>query len=636
MAQKRKAQEAFGQANGRLSAFAAARLAKQPKPANADVRGSEETTLGAVVAEAPYDGHHAAFDISSEDGIEDDVQITTSGGPSPRTPLSTIKPKSVRELEDGSLEINLRSEETAVCVGIYDVEVIKGIIIVYGATLTPNSGRRRIYAPSTAALPPLVARRGGTVIRLHHVKCGLSKLGKLSPLFKKVWTKGKGSKGSFSLLYSTDDDELQRSLSPLEVDRTTEKLLARLSIESNVKTPRVMAIGAKSSGKSTLNRLICNTLHGKPTVQKLQYLDLDPGQPEFGVPGQISLVEVDAPLLGPSFTHLASVASEQYRLVRCHSIAATSFKDDPDHYLACAKNLVQHVNPRMPLVINSCGWVSGLGATIAADLVKITGVTDLIVLDPVDETLIELLQQKATAITVHRTPRQPPRPSARTPAELRNMQTMAYFHQRASSVDTTWSSQPISTARPWLVKYTEPNAGIRAIVSYAQLPHPDLLAEVLNGSLVALITIENPHLPTALGRPDGHDHDNNDDDPTTWLSSTPEGLPYPLPHDHEIPRPLDPKHSHCVGLALVRAIDVEQRELQLVTPIPAHQIAALVQKAVVLVSGSFDAPEWAYLEDLYGAGGGEATGRPWVSRRAPVGVEGAVWRLRHTPMSRPV
>ncbi|KAF2763954.1 hypothetical protein EJ03DRAFT_332275 [Teratosphaeria nubilosa] len=631
MAQKRKAQEAFGQANGRLSAFAAARLAKQPKPAFADVRESKGTTLGAVVAEAPYDGRHDAFDASSEDGIEEDVQITTSVGPSPGTPLSTVKPKGVRELEHGSLEISFRSEEVAVCVGIYDVEVLKGVITVYGATLTPNSGRRRICAPSTAALPQLLARRSGTVIRLHHVKSSLSKLGKLSPLFKKVWTKAKGSKCSFNLLYSTDDDELQRSLSLLEVDRTTEKLLARLSVESNTKTTRIMAIGAKSSGKSTLNRLICNTLHGKPAVRKLHYLDLDPGQPEFGVPGQISLVEVNAPLLGPSFTHLASVASEQYRLIRCHSIAATSFKDDPDHYLACAKDLVQHVNTRMPLVINSCGWVSGLGATIAADLVKITGVADLIVLDPVDQTLIELLQQKATAITVHRILRQPSRPSARTPAELRNMQTMAYFHQRASSTDTTWSSKSISAARPWLVKYAQPNAGIRAIVSYGQLPSPDFLAEVLNGSLVAIEAIENLHFSTAFGRQDDAEHDT-----TTWLSSTPEGLPYPFPNDQDIPRPLDPKFSHCIGLALVRAIDVEQQELQLVTPIPESQISALMEREVVLVRGGFDAPEWAYLEDLY-CGGEEAAAveRPWVTRREPVGVEGAVWRLRHTPMSRP-
>jgi polynucleotide 5'-hydroxyl-kinase GRC3/NOL9 len=54
------------------------------------------------------------------------------------------------------------------------------------------------------------------------------------------------------------------------------------------------------------------------------------------------------------------------------------------------------------------------------------------------------------------------------------------------------------------------------------------------------------------------------------------------------------------------------------------------------VRGGFDAPEWAYLEDLYASGGkgdeeSEAKVRPWVTKKEMVGIEGAVWRLRHPP-----
>jgi polynucleotide 5'-hydroxyl-kinase GRC3/NOL9 len=68
-----------------------------------------------------------------------------------------------------------------------------------------------------------------------------------------------------------------------------------------------------------------------------------------------------------------------------------------------------------------------------------------------------------------------------------------------------------------------------------------------------------------------------------------------------------------------------------------RQIADIMEKTVVLVRGNFDPPEWAYLEELYktdGAPPGSSrVERPWVSRKGLVGVEGAVWRLRHPPMA---
>jgi polynucleotide 5'-hydroxyl-kinase GRC3/NOL9 len=74
----------------------------------------------------------------------------------------------------------------------------------------------------------------------------------------------------------------------------------------------------------------------------------------------------------------------------------------------------------------------------------------------------------------------------------------------------------------------------------------------------------------------------------------------------------------------------------------------LASKKVVLVRGGFDSVEWAYLEDLYaedsekknggtgekGEKGGkdeDVKARPWVARKEMVGIEGAVWRLRHPP-----
>ena len=261
-----------------------------------------------------------------------------------------------------------------------------------------------------------------------------------------------------------------------------------------------MAVGAKSSGKSTFNRLLCNTILTRSKAGKCLYLDLDPGQPEFGPPGMVSLVEVTAPMLGPPFTHPASSQSRQYRLLRSHTIAATSFKDDAAHYLACARDLAQHADRRHPLVVNSSGWVTGLGASVLLDLVSTLSISDVVVLEPIEAGFMEWLQQACADTTMHRLPRQPPRPSSRTPAESRNMQTMAYMHHKYSSSNqaSRWSGTPINAVRPWTVDYAGDERGIYAIMSYGQEPSPEYLSEVLDGSLVAIVACEESSVSEAF------------------------------------------------------------------------------------------------------------------------------------------
>ena len=204
------------------------------------------------------------------------------------------------------------------------------------------------------------------------------------------------------------------------------------------------------------------------------------------------------------------------------------------------------------------------------------------------------------------------------------MQTMAYFHHRHSirSRFVTWIERPISTIRPWKVSYAGANPGILAILSYGQIPNAEFLAEVLNGSVVAIV-IPDPGL-IALA--------NVDKTPV-------EDLPFVKPDTNGIIQPLHPRRSHSVGLGLVRGIDVSAKKLHLVTPLADSQIGTLMRQSIVLVRGGFDTPGWAYLEDIHSAGESYDSSfehqndeRPWVSRRELAGIESAVWRLRHPPM----
>ena len=66
--------------------------------------------------------------------------------------------------------------------------------------------------------------------------------------------------------------------------------------------PKIIGAGGKGVGKSTTLKYICNKLLDKG--QAVLWIDLDPGQAEFTLPGVLSATLLTKPLLGPNFTHL--------------------------------------------------------------------------------------------------------------------------------------------------------------------------------------------------------------------------------------------------------------------------------------------------------------------------------------------
>lgn len=270
----------------------------------------------------------------------------------------------------------LRPDESVTFIGEYDLEVLTGVVTIYGALLHPGRGVQRVYAPSVAPLPVVLPWKQDATVRVTSVKSGLQDMEDLSPLFRNIGTQDSDKGRSFSLLRTTSDDPLARTLAPLEIDER----LKKIRLEPEGPPPRIMAVGPKSAGKSTFNRILCNMITSRPGKAKAKclYLDLDPGQPEFGPPGQLALVEVTAPILGPAFTHHASTLSTAYRLIRSHTIAATSFKDDPEHYIACAVDLISRAPKDVPVVVNSCGWVSNLGASTILSLATKLAITETV------------------------------------------------------------------------------------------------------------------------------------------------------------------------------------------------------------------------------------------------------------------
>ena len=128
---------------------------------------------------------------SSDDQIWIEQPVSNSYRPAqqPRD-LCSFRPSKKTVLKDtpNQLVLKLKADETVTLIGEYDLEVLTGIIIVYGAAIRAGDGPNRVFAPSTHALPPITAKGGAAEISLTSVKLSMGCLSQLSPLYNRIWT----------------------------------------------------------------------------------------------------------------------------------------------------------------------------------------------------------------------------------------------------------------------------------------------------------------------------------------------------------------------------------------------------------------------------------------------------------------
>ena len=139
---------------------------------------------------------------------------------------------------------------------------------------------------------------------------------------------------------------------------------------------RVCAVvcGPKGAGKSTLTRLLVNTLQSA-TKRAVGLLDADCGAPEVTPPGVLSLSLLDQPLLGAPAARLG--APDAPAPLECRFIGDISPASDPAAYAAAVHSLLavwggagSPAAAHTALVINTMGWVRGLGLELLAELLR--------------------------------------------------------------------------------------------------------------------------------------------------------------------------------------------------------------------------------------------------------------------------
>lgn len=368
----------------------------------------------------------------------------------------------------------------------------------------------------------------------------------------------------------------------------------------------VLICGPKSAGKSTFGRLLTNRLVTRqanaPT--EVACLDLDPGQPEYGLPGTLSLVRITKANLSPSFTR-SGFEDTSNSIVRCHATASVSPASDPDLYRACAVDLYEtycRELAALPLIINTPGWILGTGLELLGEIIELTATHEVVYMSEEGPAETVDALRGSTKNIFSTLPSQQSEASSRTAAHFRAMQTMCYFHQDSTNLRArpTWYTSPLTTVAPLQVRYSGVGSGISGILTYHYQSPSELLAEIINGTALAAVEIEDPRAFRRL-------LDYGSTSPA--VSKTPEGLPY-ISNPYYIT--LDPRYCRTIGLVLVRGIDPQTQTLQILTPIPLGQIEAIktAGRDIVLVHGKFDVPGWAYTEDLYLRGGDDDSQEP--------------------------
>ena len=356
--------------------------------------------------------------------------------------------------------------------------------------------------------------------------------------------------------------------------------------------PRVLVTGAKGTGKSTLCRVLINTLltinvNGTTVPTKafpdgVLFLDIDPGQPELSAPGIIYLAHVHVPLLGPSFTNLVIPDSTENVMLRMHYLGAYTPRESPSHYQDCVSDLLQlyHGYRNLPLIINTCTWNTGSGKNVLLSALREIILTDIIYIGNThNATVQELMESDAGGEHKALTPlsAEENRTPLKSGKDFREMQLQAYLH--ASGVvngRVLFDQIPLPTIRDGLPANAGVSYKLSMIVMLDQSVVPEYLVTAVDGSVAAIVVIK--HDSPLYGLSAGERSTQASMQGETHIMHTPNGQVPCLVYGNKAANPLDPETTECIGLGYVTAPISEHRQLRIKSPVSAAHITSQVEK----------------------------------------------------------
>lgn len=153
--------------------------------------------------------------------------------------------------------------------------------------------------------------------------------------------------------------------------------------------PIVIACGQRKLGKSTFCRWLLNFMLNK--FPKVAFLNLDLSQTEFSPVGMLDLNVIEQPVFGPPFTHLKLPDDARF-------MGELSPGNSPVTYIRQCFSLFQSyqscfASEGIPLIINTMGWITGLGCEIHRHLFNFIPVTNVVSFVEAEPCTVEYLDE---------------------------------------------------------------------------------------------------------------------------------------------------------------------------------------------------------------------------------------------------
>ncbi|QLQ77914.1 hypothetical protein HG537_0A01610 [Torulaspora globosa] len=435
------------------------------------------------------------------------------------------------DCEQDAVVVGLSEKQRMYISGVFKLQVVKGGIVYNNVHYNASRETFNVWHPLCNAIPAIQGsfyagwdetvviedrykdvvvndlKEYSCVVRIQNgaVK-GLMDVGELFPEVRYLWRTPDSRKFSFvsdNCTYSimTEDiDQFNALHIPNEWSTTIEKL--SVVHKSSLHDTRMMIIGGKNSGKSTLLRLLTeNFLFGgdiQAVDNEVSYLDLDPGQPEYSDPDCISLTRIQRKtrVLG---RHLGQPCFE---IMRQHYIGSSSPQEMPSSYLDCVSDLISYLeelNQMGTSLVNLPGWIKGFGLNIIGHILSRYKPTHIVILESKGSR--RHLKDLNLDLTFNSSSRSEYRPVITTiagisinpddfrfqPPQIRTLKTLLYFHMKErSNTSFSYDFAPLLLKPPVQISFgTTGIQGFSFPEEFAGLHEKDIRT-ALEGTIVGL------------------------------------------------------------------------------------------------------------------------------------------------------
>lgn len=507
---------------------------------------------------------------------------------------------------DGNRIVGLLPDNLLVIKGQYKLKVLLGTITIDSYWMDVNSKELIINASNLTSLPCIRCPRGEissyphfnhepvtAVIQIANYYNGMDKFPSLYPHLKNLYTiENPRNSMQFTDTYTILTHPEQNTFAT-SISETWQSLLYNLS--SNLNNGILLCIGNKNSGKSTLVKLLANSILSKPNnIDKLQIMDIDPGQPELCLPGSISLSTIKSPLLGT----IQPFTEENLETIT-KFIGFTAPNIQPLNYLHQLNELIKIVesnnlkNKNTITLINCPGWVKGFGAEIISNLNQRLELSYLIQLSEELKDL-DIIREiswnsKIKIIKLPSINKLSYSSNLYSPSVIRNFKLLSYMHYNFTS--KTFDFNPLIYKSPYRISYstsTDINKleNFNGIIGVSIYDSQGLLVsdifQLLECQYMAIFTITKNSLQNSFKSQDFKSGNNTSPN---------------LIQDNKIQN-LQSSELNFYGYSIIHSVDTTDKTVNLYTPI---NVATLSKKLMsndeklILIKGKQEVP----MDEIY-------------------------------------